>query len=156
MINTVVLEILVAAVAYICIAITVQRRLSNMPKMYAMQAAVQVKAKELNDMAKAGADQAVLMAKQKEMSAMLMSSMKYQIRPLLVVLPMFLIVYYYLLPLGFANAPFPHISILSLTLTYKTLFFYTVFILGLVISLSLTFRDKRRYGGAPVQPGTTT
>ncbi len=161
-INSTIIEILVVAVIYISIAITAQRKLSNVAAVYEIQDQMQQKSRELSEMAKSNADKALLMQKQQEISQLLGQSMKNSFKPMLVVLPMFFLTYYVLLPAGFANAPFPQFSILSVNMTYQNLFFYTVFILGLVISISLSFRDKanlrksRMTAGAPAYPTTST
>lgn len=157
MLQTIVLEILAAAVVYICIAVTIQRKLVDMPKMYAMQAEMQLKSKELQELSKSGASQDILMQKQSEVSKLLMTSMKSQFKPILVVVPMFLVVYYYLLPLGFGGQAFPTIIVPLLgTLSYQRVFFYTVFVLGLVLSLSLQWNDKRKMAKPVPVAGTPT
>lgn len=153
------LELIAAAVAYICIAVPLQRKLTNMPKMYAAQAEMNAKTKELNDLAKSGASNEVLMAKQKELSGILMSSMKFQMKPLLVLAPFSILVYYVLLPMAFAAQPFTLvIPLLSYALTYKQFFFLSCLVLGLVVSLTLQMRDKKRIAASMpiVQQGTTT
>ncbi|HVA83111.1 MAG TPA: hypothetical protein VNF06_03035, partial [Candidatus Aquilonibacter sp.] len=69
-------------------------------------------------------------------------SMKNQLKPMFVVFPLFIIVYYYALPFAFAaaaaSATFPF------NLHYQTLFIVVTFIIGFLTSMTLMSMDKKR------------
>ena len=102
------------SVAYVMLSVFLQRRLVNMRRVMEVQEAIKTKTKELTDMGKGGADQASLAAKQKEITALLSESMRSQMKPMFVVLPMFLVLYYLLLPAFFPSTL--NVSLFSMTL----------------------------------------
>lgn len=136
-------EIIVIGVAYALLAVFVQRKLSNMDKMYEMQDNIKKKSDELMELTKAGnTSKEVLDAKQKEVMGIVSQSMKNQLKPMFVVFPLFIIVYYYALPFAFAaaaaSATFPF------NLHYQTLFIVVTFIIGFLTSMTLMSMDKKR------------
>ena len=124
------------AVVYTAVSITAQRKLTNPKRMREIQYKSKIMQKEMNDMLKNKAPQEALMAKQKEfmplMGEQLMSSMK----PMLVILPLLLVIYYVLmpaLPLGAGNLN-----------GSKELFFIIVFALGIVSAIVILIYDKAK------------
>jgi uncharacterized membrane protein (DUF106 family) len=134
--------ITIAAIAYVLLSVFLQRRLVNMKRVYEVQEIIKRKTKELTDMGKAGADQAALAAKQKEITGLLSESMKSQLKPMFVVLPLFLVLYYLVLPAVFP--PPLSVSLFSMTLDYRAYFILVSFVLGFVLSTALMVRDKSR------------
>ncbi|MDE1828118.1 MAG: DUF106 domain-containing protein [Candidatus Micrarchaeota archaeon] len=137
------IEIIIIGVAYALLAVTVQRKLSNMKKMYETQDIIKQKSNELMELTKKGVtDKALLDAKQKEVMAMVSQSMKSQLKPMFVVFPLFLIVYYWALPAGIGPLAGTQ-TFTSFNLDYKTLFIVVTFIVGLSVSMVLMQLDKR-------------
>jgi uncharacterized membrane protein (DUF106 family) len=135
-------ELVAAAFAYAAFSITLQRKLSNIDKMYEIRATMNTKTKDLMRMAKEKADKATIDAAQKELAQLSMDSMKNQMKPMLIVLPVFFLIYYVLLPMGFA--PKLTLQILSFTLGYQQVFILAAFVSGLVLSTRLSMRDRKR------------
>src|SRR5271157_4807555 len=102
------------AVAYVLVSIGLQRRLANPRKTYEAQDRIKAMTKELTELTKNKADQAVLAAKQKEITGVLSESMRSQMKPMFVVLPLFLVLYYLVFPSVIPGAP--TITLFSTTL----------------------------------------
>lgn len=129
------IAIVLIAIAYAIVNITVQRKISNAKRMRQINAQMTKLSKELNDMIKNKANQAEIEAKQKEMMPMLKESMMSSFKPMFVILPMFALVYYVLIPM----LPFSvgHVK------GVQELFFITVFIVGFVLAMVLLVRDRK-------------
>jgi len=138
------IEIIIIGVAYALLAVTVQRKLSNMKKMYEMQDSIKEKSNELMELTKKGnTDKALLDAKQKEVMGMVSQSMKFQLKPMFVVFPLFLVVYYWALPAGIGPLAGTQ-TFTMFNLDYKTLFIAVTFLVGLTVSMGLMQLDKRK------------
>lgn len=129
------IAIVLIAVAYAIVNITVQRKISNAKRMRQINAQMTKLSKELNDMIKNKANQADIEAKQKEMMPMLKESMMSSFKPMFVILPMFALVYYVLIPM----LPFSAGHVKGV----QELFFITVFIVGFVLAMVLLVRDRK-------------
>jgi len=126
--------IIVIAVAYTAISILAQRKLTNPKRMREIQYKAKVMQKEMNEMLKNKAPQEELMAKQKEFMPLMGEQLKSSMKPMLVILPLLLIVYYVImpvLPLGAGNLT-----------SSKELFFIVVFGLGIVSAIVILLYDK--------------
>ena len=126
--------IIVIAVAYTAISIFAQRKLTNPKRMREIQYKAKVMQKEMNEMLKNKAPQEELMAKQKEFMPLMGEQLKSSMKPMLVILPLLLIVYYVImpvLPLGAGNLT-----------SSKELFFIVVFGLGIVSAIVILLYDK--------------
>lgn len=130
-------EILIigTAVAYTVVSIAAQRLLSNPKRMREIQTEVKDLQKELNAMLKNNAAQEDLMKKQKELMPLLGEQMKQSMKPMLVVFPLLIIVYYLLIP---------HIPIIAHNDVNgsKTLFFIVVFVLGIISAIGILIYDR--------------
>ncbi|MGC8538404.1 MAG: EMC3/TMCO1 family protein [Candidatus Micrarchaeia archaeon] len=136
-------ELLLIAIAYTLFSVFLQRKLSNMKRMREIQQAMNDKTKELAQLSKANPTSAELQAKQKEIMSMASESMRLQIKPMIIILPLFVVVYDLLLPMGFAHANFS-LMLASVKLTYQTFFLVVVFVLGMAISISLMAIDRKK------------
>ena len=76
---------------------------------------------------------------------MMMDNMKKQFKPMIVTFPLFLGVFYLLMPYLFSGfgSTTPAITLLSMPLTYSQFFILLIFIIGMIASLSLSSRDKK-------------
>ncbi len=136
-----ILEIItLVAVAYVLVSVFLQRRLVNMKRVYEVQDLIKKKTNELTELGKGGADQAAMAAKQKEITGLLSESMKSQLKPMFVVLPLFLVLYYLVMPVFFASTL--SVSLFSITLNYRSYFILVSFVLGFALSTSLMLRDR--------------
>ncbi len=125
------------AVAYTLISIAAQRLLSNPKKMREIQARVQIMQKEMNAMLKSNAPQEELMKKQKEFMPLLGEQMKNSMKPMLVILPLLMALYYLIIP---------HIPIIASNNISgsKTFFFIVVFGLGIVSAAIVLLYDRKK------------
>jgi uncharacterized membrane protein len=136
------IEVTLVAVAYVLVSISLQRRLANPRQTYKVQDDIKRKSNELSELTKNKAAQAQIDAKQKEITGLLSQSMKASMKPMLVVLPFFLVLYYLVFPNFFPAAA--TVSLFSMTLSYKTYFVAISFVVGLVISTSMMVYDRAK------------
>lgn len=131
-------------ILYVLLSVFIQRKLSNMKKVYEIQNVIKTKTDRLSELAKLeNASKEELNALQKEIMSLMPEAMKHQMKPILVLLPLFVIIYYMLLPFLF-SASAANMKFTSFNLTYQTLFFYTTFVLGLIASLTISVYDKKK------------
>ena len=134
------IEVTLVAVAYVLLSIGLQRRLANPRKTYEAQDRIKKMTTELTELTKNKADQALLSAKQKEITKVLGESMRSQMKPMFVILPLFLALYYLIFPAIFPSSF--NVTLFSTTLSYKTYFIVVAFVLGLIVSTSMMAYDK--------------
>ncbi len=134
---------------YSIVTITLQRKISNPKKMKEIQAKIKALTKEMNEMAKRKEN---IAEKQKELMPLMKESMKTQMKSMIIVLPVFLLIYYGALPLLFGSYAGQQINIV-IPFTYSGLFFYTAFIMGILITIGILIRDKlQSRKSKPLQP----
>ncbi len=138
------IEITAIAIIYVVFSVSAQRKLVDMKHMQEVQETIKQKSKELNEMVKAKADQEKLALKQKEITTLLGQSMRSQLKPMFVVLPIFFVVYYLVFPAVFTTNPNITVPVLSMTLNYRTYFIAVAFVAGLLLSGALMLRDRMR------------
>jgi uncharacterized membrane protein (DUF106 family) len=136
------LLIALIAVLYTLLSFVIQRKMANMKKVYEMQEIIKQKSKELNDMVKNGAKNEELVLKQREVMSLASESMINQMKPMIIILPLFLVVYYWLLPSIFPTHP--QIIIGGAKFAYNTLFIIMVFTFGLILSFSVMLIDRSK------------
>ncbi len=126
-------------IGYATFALVLQRKLSNPAKAREIQQKIQALTKELNAMAKRGED---ISAKQSELMPMLNESMKSQMKSMFVILPVFFVIYYGIMPLVFGKFSADMVTLLVLPLNYGGLFIATAIITGLIYSAGIMIRDR--------------
>ncbi|MFP3288869.1 MAG: EMC3/TMCO1 family protein [Candidatus Micrarchaeota archaeon] len=136
------LLIVLIALLYTLFSFVIQRKMANMKKVYEIQEIIKQKSKELSDMVKNGAKNEELMLKQREVMSLASESMINQMKPMIIILPLFLVVYYWLLPLIFPTHP--QVIIDGIKFAYNTFFIIVVFIFGLILSFSVMLIDRNR------------
>lgn len=136
------LIILIIAASYAAASALLQRRITNVERMYELRAKMNIKTKDLMALAKANAEQKVLAEKQKELTELSMQSMKIQMKPMLIILPIFLLLYYVILPAVIVSSA--TITVLSYKMSYKFFFIAAAFVTGILISLVASVYDRRR------------
>ncbi|MFP3279026.1 MAG: EMC3/TMCO1 family protein [Candidatus Micrarchaeota archaeon] len=136
------LLIVLIALLYTLFSFVIQRKMANMKKVYELQEIIKQKSKELSDMVKNGAKNEELMLKQREVMSLASESMINQMKPMIIILPLFLVVYYWLLPLIFPTHP--EVAIDGIKFAYNTFFIIAVFIFGLILSFSVMLVDRNK------------
>ena len=96
--TTTLLSIIAISIAYILISIVIQRKLSNAKRMRQIQLQLRQIQKELGELIKAKAPQPELQAKQSQMMALTTQSMTASFKPLVVLFPLTMIFYYWIVP----------------------------------------------------------
>ncbi len=159
MINIFILELVSAGIIYAVFALFVQRKLSNIDKMYELRAKMNQHTKELMEMTKNNAPKEKIAEKQKDLTNTSMQSMKNQMKPMIIVLPIFALVYYLLIPMGFSKSGIS-VLLLGFTLNYQLLFIVVTFISGLILSSLFSLRNRKRlkdkYNFGLMQPSFKT
>jgi len=136
------LLIVLIAILYTLFSFVIQRKMANTKKVYEMQEIIRQKSKELSDMVKNGAKNEELMLKQREVMSLASESMINQMKPMLIILPLFLVVYYWLLPSIFPTHP--EVIIGGIKFAYNTFFIIVVFTFGLILSFSVMLIDRNK------------
>ncbi|HUB92774.1 MAG TPA: EMC3/TMCO1 family protein [Candidatus Saccharimonadales bacterium] len=152
------IQLLAVAVAYGAFSIVLQRKLINVDRMYEIRARMNQGTKHLTDMMKANADKAAISEKQKEIMDISSESMKLQFKPLIIIFPIFLLLYYVVLPLHFNMAA--TLTVASVTLSYHWFFVGALFIIGIILSTAFSIYDRKRlkekYNFGLMQPSFKT
>lgn len=131
------------AVAYTFASIALQRTLTSPKKTREIQERMQGISKELNDMLKNNASQDEIKAKQAELMPLMSTSMKSQFKPMLVILPLFFVLYSWIFPYVFVSA------VQVQFLIYKgspaqIMFLVIASVLGITSSLVILAYDKKK------------
>ncbi|MGA3020797.1 MAG: EMC3/TMCO1 family protein [Candidatus Micrarchaeales archaeon] len=134
------IEITIIALVYVIFSISTQRKLINPKRNYEIQDAIKQKSKELSELSRNKASQEQLLAKQREVTALLSESMKSQLKPMFVILPIFFVMYYVLFPAIFPSDS--TVTLLSMKFDYKTYFIILAFVFGLALSIIMMARDR--------------
>jgi uncharacterized membrane protein (DUF106 family) len=137
------LEIVGFAALYSIVAILIQRVIVDTKKMRELNLQVRELQKEMNELVKSKAPQEHIMNKNKEMMPLLSETMKKQMKPMLVLLPLSLIVYGAVVPFIFAGAKGTYIDFIW-KLSYTTFFIVSLFIIGFVIAMFVQVYDKKK------------
>lgn len=138
--------IVALAVIYTVSSVFLQRKLSNPKKMRQIQRTIKEHTKKLNEMIKNKATKEEITAKQSEIMPLMSESMKNQMKSMLVVFPIFLLLYYELLPqlanaMGFAQ---DSINLMGFALNYQTFFFVIIFMTGIISTITIMVYDRKK------------
>lgn len=137
--DIIILELVAIAICYVSFSVFVQRKLANYKRIKEIKKEMDVKMKELRALG-TDAKKEVLDLKQKEITALASESMRHQIKPTLLILPIFFLLFYVVLPHFFSAAP--SIKVLSYTLPYNTFFIVVSFILGITSTILLAAYER--------------
>lgn len=137
--NPIILELVLIAIVYVTFSVFVQRKLANYKRIKEIKKEMDIKMKELRTMG-SNVQKEVMDLKQKEITALASESMRHQIKPTLIILPIFFVLYYVALPMFFP-ATFS-VTVLSYTLSYKTFFIAVSFVLGLMSTVILAAYER--------------
>lgn len=139
------IELLAIAVGYSLLLVAFQRLLVDVDRMYELRAHINKHQKHLMEMAKNNASKEEMMEKQKLLIAATSESFKMQIKVMAVTLPLYAVLYYFVLPTYFSTAP--NLQIFSLSLSYRWTFIIFSIILTFVLQMLMSFYDRRRLKG---------
>jgi uncharacterized membrane protein (DUF106 family) len=133
------LTIIALSLAYTLISVILQRKLTNPKRNREIQATIKLHTKELNALVKSNASKEQIAKKQGEVMPLMSESMRSSMKPMLVILPMFFVVYYMALPalpaqLGLTTA--------DAAKTVQSLFFWVVFVFGILSSVVVLIYDR--------------
>jgi uncharacterized membrane protein (DUF106 family) len=132
------LAVIFFGIGYGTLTLTLQRRLSNPAKTKEMQVKINALTKEMNAMAKRNED---ISAKQAELMPLISESMRSQMKSMFVILPIFFIIYYLILPAIFGGFAAEYFTLL-VPLSTQSLFIITAIMFSLFLTLSIFLRDK--------------
>ncbi len=128
--------ILAIGLLYLGLTLTLQRKLVNVNRMRELRMKMSDLNKELKEMMKNKASQEAIMTKNKELMPIAAEQMRSSLKPMLII-PLFFILYYYLLPLYFGGV----------TVTINGVAYPTPYVLAVNRSLSYNYS----FGQAPTQ-----
>ncbi|MGC8567699.1 MAG: EMC3/TMCO1 family protein [Candidatus Micrarchaeia archaeon] len=135
-----VLVLVAFALAYIGITILLQRKLVNTKRLRELQMKSSMLAKELKEMAKAQASNEELLAKQREMFPIMSETMKAQLKPMLVILPLYLAIAYLALPTVIK----PFATKTTNFAVYQSFFFILILVIGMIAQGIIMVYDRRK------------
>ena len=138
------IPIVIIAVAYIVTTLVIQRKATDTKKMRSVQLQIQEITKQLNEMIKNKAPNEEISKKQKEIMPLVTSSLKMQLKPMFMIFPLFILIYYILLPHLFGQYSKDTVTLFSFQLNYLMFFFAIVFLLGIISSIGILIYDKKK------------
>lgn len=136
--------IIMIAVVYIIGTLVIQRKAADTKKMRSVQLQIQEITKQLNEMIKNKVPNDEISKKQKEVMPLVTSSLKMQLKPMFIIFPLFMLVYYVMLPHLFGQYSKDTITLFSFQLNYLMFFFAIVFLLGIISSIGILIYDKKQ------------
>ncbi|MEM0154938.1 MAG: EMC3/TMCO1 family protein [Methanothrix sp.] len=139
-----VIIIIAIGIAYVAFSTLAQRKVGNPKKMRELQQRMNVLSKELNQLVKSNAPKEEIAKKQSELMPLMSENMKTSIKPMLIILPVFFLLYYLVLPTTFHSIANEYIMFLSMKLNYLGVFFACVFILGIATSIIIMIYDRKK------------
>ena len=139
------LELLAVAVGYSLLLVAFQRLLVDVDRMYELRAHINKHQKNLMEMAKNNASKEEMGEKQKLLIAATTESFKMQIKVMVVTLPIYAVLYYFVLPKYFGSAP--NLQVLSFSLSYRWSFIIFSIILTFALQTLISFYDRKRLKG---------
>ena len=131
--------IIIVGVAYTLLSVFLQRKLTNPKRMREVQARLKQITTELNTLMKNNGSKEEISERNKEIVPLMKESMQTQMKPMLVILPLFIVIYYVLLPaipLGLTAAEIA-------TKNVQFLFFVTALVFGFAASGAVLLYDRK-------------
>ena len=140
--------VIIIGIVDVFVSIFLQRKIFiDEEKMYKSQIAMKKFSGEMKEMVKNNASPDELRKKQNEMMPLISSNMQFSLKSAIPSLILFLGIYYVALPYVYkAIAPAymkATVPFLSFNLNYLTLFLATIFILGIIVAIFISIRDKK-------------
>lgn len=125
----------IMGIAYAIGVTTLQRKIVNPKRMREVQLKSQVLQKEMNKLVKEKASQEQILAKQRELLPLMNESIKNSLKPLIIIFPVFILIYDY----GIPKLPF----VTSSPGGAQWIFFVSALVSGLVAGIIVYFIDKK-------------
>ncbi|MCL5100970.1 MAG: hypothetical protein M1122_03395 [Candidatus Marsarchaeota archaeon] len=135
-------ELIVVSLIYVSISVILQRKLTNVDRMYEIRAMVNTKTKALMELSKRNDTQAMA-SLQKELSKLSQESLIQQMKPMVVVLGVFALLYYIMLPMLFSSI-ISTVTFLTFNVNYRTFFVAIAFVVGIISSFAISMYDRKR------------
>ena len=140
-----VIILIAIGIAYVAFSTFAQRKVGNPKKMRELQQRMNALSKEPNQLVKSNAPKEEIAKKQSELMPLMSENMKTSIKPMLVILPVFFLLYYLVLPTTFHSIANEYVLFLgSMKLNYLGVFFACVFILGIATSIIIMIYDRKK------------
>lgn len=136
------LELVLFALAYVILTVIVQQKFSNVKRI--REIAREMKQHQ-EDLKKKGQTMTTeeMNEKQKVMMSLTSEMMRHQLRASFVILPVSLLLFYFVLPYFFGS-PSTTITVLSFTMPYRTFFIIVALILGIISQRIVTEYDRKQ------------
>ena len=131
------------AILDVAMSTVIQRTLGNPKKARSIQRKLNRINIEMREMIKNKAPQEHIMAKQKEMMPHFNESMKNSMKPMIVIFPVLLAIYYLLIGVYLSSWQ-KYVINFIFPMGYKELFIAVVFILGLVVGITIALYDRKK------------
>ena len=136
------IEIMAIAVVYSAFSALLQRKYLYNERMRGIRKNMGEKQKQLMALAKSDPNSPELSKRQKELMDIMGATMKDQMKPMIIALPLFFALYYVVLPMVSAGNTSYIFNVLSFSLSYQTFFIVAIFALGLAFSIAGMLYDK--------------
>ncbi len=138
--NLIALEIVLVSLIYVIVTIALQRKFSNIKRIKEIRNEMNIHQADMKKM-NSTTPKEEIDAKQKKMMDLTSEMMRHQLRASLILLPVFAVVVYLILPYTFGNTEFSFVF-LGFTLTYRTFFVGACVVLGLAVQAVAAAYDK--------------
>lgn len=137
--------LVVLGIIYVAFSTLVQRKVGNPKKLREMQQKLNALSKEMNALVKQNAPKEEIAKKQSELMPLMSENMKTSMKPMFVILPVFFLLYYLILPTAFHSVAnqYTIFPLLNMKLNYLGVFFACVFVLGIATSIIIMIYDKK-------------
>ncbi len=134
------LELVLIALCYVVITVAIQRKFSNIKRIREIRTELNEHQAHLRKMGKTMSKEE-LDTKTSKMMELQTEMMRHTFKASLIILPVSLVLFYYLLPLAFPGTQ-PNISVLSFSFNYRTFFIIAAFIIGMLSQVAVAQYDK--------------
>ncbi|MEM3841074.1 MAG: hypothetical protein QXN59_00030 [Candidatus Micrarchaeaceae archaeon] len=138
------LAIIAIGLAYTALSIFAQRKISDPRKIRAAQAKMKYHTAMLNEMVKNKRPQEEILAKQREIMPMMTESMKLQMKSTMIIIPIFFLLYYVLMPALFGSISKETATFIVSGLNYRSLFFAVVLLSGMISAIIIMLYDRKK------------
>lgn len=140
---SVVVILVIIGVFEVTISILVQRKVGNPKRMREIQIKMSKVSKDMKEMMKSKASQESIMQKQREIMPLANESMKMSLKPMLIIFPFFMFMYYGVVGIMLKGWSMYKINFI-VPLGYEGFFIVSVFILGLIAGISVSLYDRKK------------
>ncbi len=140
---SVVLIIILIGIGEIALSTLLQRKLGNPKKAREIQAHMNRVSKELKELIKNKAPKDIVSSKQKEIMPLANASMKLSLKPMIVLFPLFIVIYYVVIGM-FLSGWQKYVINFIIPLHYKGFFIAFVLIFGMTVGVIISLYDRKK------------